>query len=69
MIATTLTSPLLATAFTAAVVLTIGLLIVEHALVWRSQTHHLNMAFFTINGIISLLLGAAGLLDVILTLR
>ena len=41
-----------------------ALLLLEHALVWRSSTNHINLAFFTVNGIISLLLGAAGLVDV-----
>ncbi|MEE9405052.1 MAG: UbiA-like polyprenyltransferase [Algisphaera sp.] len=42
---------------------TAALLLFEHALVWRSKRNHLNMAFFTVNGIISLLLGAAGCWD------
>lgn len=56
-------SPLLGGLFVGAVALTAALLVVEHALVWRSATHHINMAFFTVNGIISLLLGVAGLTD------
>ncbi|MEM9108629.1 MAG: UbiA-like polyprenyltransferase [Planctomycetota bacterium] len=45
--------------------LTAALLIVEHALVWGGRTKQLNMAFFTVNGIISLLIGFAGIIDVI----
>lgn len=45
--------------------LTCALLIFEHALVWGGRTKQLNMAFFTVNGVISLLLGAAGIADVI----
>ncbi|MBB6431310.1 UbiA-like polyprenyltransferase [Algisphaera agarilytica] len=56
-------SPQLGVLFGFAVVLTSALLILEHALVWRSATNHIHMAFFTVNGIISLLLGLAGLLD------
>jgi len=41
------------------------LLLVEHALVWGSKTHHINMAFFTLNGLISLLLGGLGIYDVL----
>jgi 4-hydroxybenzoate polyprenyltransferase len=40
------------------------LLAVEHALVWGSKTHHINVAFFTVNGVISLLLGGLGILDI-----
>lgn len=50
--------------FTIAAGLTCALLILEHALVWGGRTKQLNMAFFTVNGIISLLLGAAGIIDV-----
>ncbi|MBX2850172.1 MAG: putative 4-hydroxybenzoate polyprenyltransferase [Phycisphaeraceae bacterium] len=41
------------------------LLLFEHALVWGGKTKQLNMAFFTVNGVISLLLGAAGIADII----
>lgn len=51
--------------FAIAASLTCALLILEHALVWGGRTKQLNMAFFTVNGIISLLLGAAGIVDII----
>lgn len=51
--------------FSLAVGGTVGLLLLEHALVWRSKTHHIHMAFFTLNGIISVLLGIAGIVDVL----
>lgn len=51
--------------FTLAAVATCILLIVEHALVCGGKTKQLNMAFFTVNGVISLLLGVAGIADVI----
>ena len=41
-----------------------ALLIFEHALVWGGKTKQLNMAFFTVNGVISLMLGAAGIADI-----
>lgn len=62
-------SPLLGLFFGAAVLLTAALLITEHALVWGSKTNRLDMAFFTVNGVISLLLGAAGMADVIRAIR
>jgi 4-hydroxybenzoate polyprenyltransferase len=58
-------SPLLGVGFLAASVLTVALLILEHALVWRSRTHHINAAFLTVNGVISLLLGSAGIVEVV----
>ena len=51
--------------FGVAVAVAAALLVVEHALVWGSKTNHLNMAFFTVNGVVSLLLGAAGIVDVV----
>jgi len=51
--------------FMIAASLTCALLILEHALVWGGRTKQLNMAFFTVNGIISLALGAAGIADII----
>lgn len=47
--------------------LTCALLIFEHALVLGGSTKQLNMAFFTVNGIISVLLGIAGIIDIIAT--
>jgi 4-hydroxybenzoate polyprenyltransferase len=42
----------------------IALLIVEHALVRADDLSKVGLAFFTINGVIALLLGAAGVVDV-----
>jgi 4-hydroxybenzoate polyprenyltransferase len=53
--------------FAIASALTIALLAFEHALVYGSKTHHIHIAFFTVNGLISLLLGAAGIVDVVLS--
>jgi 4-hydroxybenzoate polyprenyltransferase len=44
----------------------IVLLVVEHSLVRRDDLSRLNLAFFTINGVISLLLGILGTADVLL---
>lgn len=50
--------------FAIGVMITACLLLVEHALVWGSKTGQINMAFFTVNGIISLLLGVLGVMDI-----
>lgn len=68
LLAVVMLSPQLAGWFLAASILAAGLLVLEHALVWRSQTNHIHMAFFTVNGVISVLLGLAGTLDVMLAL-
>ena len=40
------------------------LLIVEQSLVRANDLSRVNLAFFTVNGFISLMLGAAGIVDV-----
>lgn len=62
------TDPHLHTLFAMGIVVVAALLILEHALVWGSRTHHINIAFLTVNGLISLLLGALGIADVIRSL-
>lgn len=59
-----LVSPVLSTAFFIAVGAAVVLLIVEHAVVKPTDLSRVNLAFFTINGVISLLIGACGLIDV-----
>jgi 4-hydroxybenzoate polyprenyltransferase len=59
-------SPLLGAGFAVGLVAVAALLAVEHAIVWRSKTRHINMAFFTLNGVISLLLGGLGIADVVM---
>ena len=59
-------SPKLGMGFLIAAVLAAALLVLEHVLVWRSATHPINVAFLTVNGLISLLLGASGIFEVIL---
>jgi 4-hydroxybenzoate polyprenyltransferase len=43
------------------------LLIVENALVSPSDLSRVNLAFFTVNGVVGLLLGILGVLDIVLT--
>ncbi len=57
-------TPQLGWLFAIGVWLTVALLVLEHALVWRSDERRIDMAFFTVNGVISLLLGALGIVDV-----
>ncbi len=63
LVACVATSPSLHMLTWVAVALVVALLALEHALVWNSSTNRLNLAFFTVNGVISLLLGAAGIVD------
>jgi 4-hydroxybenzoate polyprenyltransferase len=42
-----------------------GLLILEHAILIKRGKAGLHMAFFTLNGIVSCVLGAAGCLDAV----
>ena len=51
--------------FGAGVALVGGLLIVEHAVLARRGKAGLNVAFFTINGVVSCILGIAGCLDAV----
>jgi 4-hydroxybenzoate polyprenyltransferase len=59
-----MTSAQLGVLFALAAVAAVGLLIVEHALVWGSKTQRIPLAFLMVNGLISVLLGAAGIIDV-----
>jgi 4-hydroxybenzoate polyprenyltransferase len=52
--------------FLAGVVLVGGLLMVEHVVLYRRGRAGLDMAFFTVNGVVSCVLGLAGCLDVVL---
>jgi 4-hydroxybenzoate polyprenyltransferase len=52
--------------FGSGVALAIMLLIVEHVLVRPTDLSKLGVAFFTVNGVISLLLGGLGIVDVLL---
>lgn len=63
--ATALVSAQLGTLFASAAGAAVALLLLEHLLVAGGETKRLNMAFFTVNGVISLLLGAAGIIDIV----
>jgi len=52
--------------FGSGVVLTAILLVVEHRLVREDDLSRVNVAFFTVNGIVSVVLGMSGLVDVLL---
>lgn len=58
-------SPDLGVLWFAAVAAVAVLLVVEHALVRPGDLSRVNVAFFTLNGIISLLLGTAGVVDAV----
>ncbi|MDB5295971.1 MAG: ubiA [Phycisphaerales bacterium] len=56
--------PVLGSAYAAGVALAVGLLFVEHALVRADDLSKVGLAFFTVNGVISLALGTLGIVDV-----
>jgi 4-hydroxybenzoate polyprenyltransferase len=60
-----LTTPELSTLYYIGVACAAALLVIEHAIVAPSDLSRIPIAFFTINGIISLLLGTLGVLDVL----
>ncbi|MGN6726327.1 MAG: UbiA-like polyprenyltransferase [Tepidisphaeraceae bacterium] len=66
LIALGLVSPMLGTVYFIAVAIVGVLMTVEHLLVTPTDLSKLNLAFFTLNGIISLLVGACGIGDVLL---
>jgi 4-hydroxybenzoate polyprenyltransferase len=59
-----LVTPQLKTLYFIAVAISILLLIYQHAIVKPHDLSRVNLAFFTLNGIISLLLGTLGIVDV-----
>jgi 4-hydroxybenzoate polyprenyltransferase len=58
--------PRLGTVFAVAVALVAALLIYEHAILARRGRAGLAMAFFTINGVISVVLGVLGIADLVI---
>lgn len=66
LVAAWLADPRLALLFGLGVACTVALLVAEHAVLARRGQAGLDMAFFTLNGVISLLLGLLGSLDVFL---
>jgi 4-hydroxybenzoate polyprenyltransferase len=59
-------SPGLSTLFAIGIGIAVVLLIIEHAIVRPTNLSAINLAFFTINGIISLMLGALGVMDALI---
>ena len=68
LVAIAFVSEMLGVGFTVGVGIVAGLLVLEHVLIWRSKTNHINMAFFTVNGLVSLVLGTLGIIDVVVGL-
>ena len=60
-----LAEPRLGWVFGAAVVVVLGVLVLEHVVLARRGERGLEMAFFTLNGVVSCVLGAAGVVDVV----
>ena len=58
--------PRLGPLFAAAIAATLALLIAEHLVLVRKGLAGLDLAFFTLNGIVSCILGAAGIADLLL---
>jgi 4-hydroxybenzoate polyprenyltransferase len=57
-------SPELATLYFVGVALALALLLIEHSLVKPDDLSNVGLAFFTVNGIISVALGTLGVIDV-----
>jgi 4-hydroxybenzoate polyprenyltransferase len=66
LIALGFSSPLLGPIYFTGIAIAIALLIYEHTLVKPNDLSKLNLAFFTMNGIISLIVGSLGIVDVLL---
>jgi 4-hydroxybenzoate polyprenyltransferase len=61
-----LTTPLLGVVYWCGAGLACGLLVVEHCVVSPRDLTKLNLAFFTLNGCVSLVVGSCGVADVLL---
>ena len=59
------TTPELGVAFAVGIGLTVVLMTVEHAVVKPTDLSRINLAFFTLNGIIGLVLGTLGVIDIL----
>ena len=59
------TTPELGVLFAVGIGLTVVLMAVEHAVVKPTDLSRINLAFFTLNGVIGLLLGTLGVIDVL----
>ena len=61
-----MSSPSLGALYFGGVALAVVLLLIEHSLVKSDDLSKVNLAFFTLNGVISLALGTLGIIDVFL---
>jgi len=61
-----LTEPNFGAVFVGAILIVAGILIYEHVILAKRGKAGIPMAFFTLNGIVSLVLGAAGVIDLLL---
>ena len=61
-----MSSPSLGALYFGGVALAVVLLLIEHSLVKPDDLSKVNLAFFTLNGVISLALGSLGIIDVFL---
>lgn len=68
LVALTLISTQLGLFFGIGVAAVAGLLMLEHVIIYRSATQHINLVFFTLNGVISIVLGMLGIIDVLLSI-
>ncbi len=64
-----LTSHMLSMLFGIGVALVAGMLLLEHVIIYRSKTQHIHFVFFTLNGVISILLGLLGIGDIAVAIR
>jgi 4-hydroxybenzoate polyprenyltransferase len=64
LVALGLSTPALGPLYFTGVAAAVALLVVEHSLVKPTDLSKVNLAFFTFNGVISVLLGTLGILDV-----
>lgn len=64
LVAVGLLTPQLGTGYALGLGLVAALLLFEHRLVWSGDLSRLDVAFFNVNGVVSLLLMAAGILDI-----
>ncbi len=65
LVALSQSSPLLGPIFWVAVGIAIVLLLIEHSLVKPNNLSKVGLAFFTVNGVISLVIGTLGIIDVL----
>jgi 4-hydroxybenzoate polyprenyltransferase len=65
LIALSVSCPKLGIFFRVGIAIAILLLVIEHALVRADDLSRVGLAFFTVNGVISILLGSLGIADIL----